>query len=325
MNDLHAQLDRAARFDAEYGHNLASHLPMALTALHRLGASAAQRDAFAERYVQRHALHGAIAIERWSWGDPWRERLGDPAAWPVYRGLFHEWIEQEGVSDTLVQVLPWLMPGVGAAAFHAMLRLGYALAAQHGSEVADSLAYWACRWFDCGSAKVGAVAGDPVEVLNGLRVRTPPRDLIAERMDLAARSRTFRAAMKHWTVNAESTLPAIARAAAEHYARSGNFTLLHLLTSAQAMHSVLPWLDADDRDRAVACYAAAGAAAWITTVEQALPAAPDLDWPAVVARALDSAARPDEEHVIKCVDAAREMNRIDPDPCWLAAAARAVA
>jgi hypothetical protein len=325
MNDLHAQLDSASAYDAEFGHNLATHLPMTLIAMQRLGAGAEQRDAFALRYAQAHRLHAAPPIQAWPAGEPWRERLGDPAAWPAYRGLFRDWIGHEGEHGVLAQVLPWLMPGVGAAAFHGLLRLSYGLAAQHSGEVADGLAYWACRWFDCGRAAVGSEAGDSSQLITGLHIRTAPRGLIAERMDLVARTPAFRAAMKRWTVNAKDTLPALARLAADHYAASASFTLLHVLTSAQAMHALLPWLEEPDRDQAVACYAAAGAAAWISAVQRVLPPAPPLDWPAVVARALDSSARPEEAHVIKCVDAARELNRSDPHPRWLAAAARAVA
>ena len=49
---LRQQLDHSARYDAEYSGNLSSHLPMALTALARLGADDARLAAFAERYVE---------------------------------------------------------------------------------------------------------------------------------------------------------------------------------------------------------------------------------------------------------------------------------
>ncbi len=54
---LRQLLDQSAGFDAEYGHNLASHLPMALTALARLGAADGRLAEFAERYSGR--LHPA--------------------------------------------------------------------------------------------------------------------------------------------------------------------------------------------------------------------------------------------------------------------------
>ncbi len=323
MNQLHAQLDRASAYDAEYGHNLASHLPMTLTALQRLGASAEQRDEWAKRYVQAHGLHAAPRIQHWSCGLPWRERLGDPAAWPAYRGLFRAWIEHEGEGAVLAQVLPWLMPGVGAAAFHGLLRVGYALAASQSNELADGLAYWACRWFDCGQATVGTKAQEPAELLTGLHIATAPRGLIAERMAVVAATPTFAGAMKRWTVNATDTVPAIARLAAEHYDTSGNFTLLHVLTSAQAMNALLPWFDESDRDQAVACYAAAGAAAWISAAPRVAAPCEALRWSQAIERVVSGAQR-DDEHAVKCVDAAREWDRIEPHPRWLAAATRAV-
>jgi Questin oxidase-like len=323
MNDLHQQLDRASAYDAEFGHNLATHLPMTLTAMQRLGASVQAREAFMARYVQTHGLRPVVPIQVWPVGDAWRERLGDPAAWPVYRGLFREWIAHEGERDVLAQVLPWLMPGVGAAAFHGLLRLAYGLSAEHSGEVADGLAYWACRWFECGAASMGEVADDSAAVMSALMPKKFPQPLIAERMQAAAQTAAFKKAMKGWRVKADVTLPALAKLAAQRYAVSGSFTLLHALTSVQAMSVVLPYIEADQRDEAVAAYAGAFAAAWASTpVVEKAPVAP-LVWEQVVRRTLASPDRPDWEHGVKCVDAARQMNRIDAHPCWLAAASRA--
>jgi Questin oxidase-like len=327
---LHAQLQAARHYDAEYGHKLASHLPMALTALQRLGASDAQRQAFFDRYVQTHRLHAAPPMAAWPAGDAWRDRLGDPAAWPAYRGLFHAWVAHEGVGDVLTQVLPWLMPGAGAAAFHGLLRVSYGVAAEDAAEVADGLAYWACRWFDCGSAALAspdAPASDVAKLLTGMHVRTASQGLIAERMDVIARTPAFRAAMQRFAVSAQDTLPALARLAAEQYAASGNFTLLHVLTSTQAVQTLLPWIDEDARGAALAAYAAAGAAAWISATPRTAAPAPEATWDEVIAHALQRAAAgsDDDEHMLKCVDAAREWHRIDPHPRWLAVARRAVA
>jgi hypothetical protein len=116
---LRALLTDAARFDAEYRGGLSNHLPMALTALTRLGADDERLAEFAQRYAQR--LHPATALEAWAAGDPWRGRFGDPLAWPAYRSLFREWIAHEGASAVLAQCLPPLMEGVAgfSAARHA--------------------------------------------------------------------------------------------------------------------------------------------------------------------------------------------------------------
>jgi hypothetical protein len=126
---LAALLDEGACFDAEYRGGLSNHLPMALQALQALGADAARLQAFAQRYSRR--LQPARPAEAWPAGEPWAARLGDPAAWPAYRDLFAQWLAYEDAGDVLRQVLPLLMQGCGAAAFHGLIRTASAVQATH--------------------------------------------------------------------------------------------------------------------------------------------------------------------------------------------------
>jgi hypothetical protein len=259
---LRRQLSEAAQWDAEHGGGLSSHLPMALVALARLGADEARRDAFARAYAQR--LHAAPPIEPWPAGDPWRERLGQPRAWPLYRDLWREWLKHEGASDTLQQVLPVLLQGVGAAAFHGAIRAAYALAANHADELADALAYWSCRWFACGRADGDDSSADSASVLaalDGIAAEIAPARLISEQMAHAAAHPRFAPAIARWRVDAHTTLPRLAQMAAERYAVEGGFTTLHLVTGTHALAVLLPWLEPEDRLEALRHHAAACAAA----------------------------------------------------------------
>jgi hypothetical protein len=318
---LRQGLEEAARFDAEYGASLSNHLPMALVALARLGADGARLQAFSAHYARR--LHAAPPPEPWPAGDPWTGRLGDPRAWPAYRSLFREWVAYEGAATVLAQALPRLMQGAGAAAFHGLIRSAYALAANHAEALADALAYWACRWFSCGRPPTGGTQDDPARVLASLpRPSVSGADLIAQAMARAAADPGFAPALAAWRFG-DDTLARLARAAAERYADHDGFTTLHLVTSAHALTVLLPWFDdASDRREAVAHYALAYAAAWATLgTERSAPAAPPLAWDTIVARALAS----DDDHVIKLVDSARELERVHGGAVWQRAAARAVA
>ena len=319
-------LKSVLRFDAEYGASLSNHLPMALTALTRLGASDERLHEFAQRYARR--LHEAPLIEPWPAGDPWRARFGEPRAWPAYRQLFREWVTVEGGPIVLSQALPALMQGVGAAAFHGPIRAAYALAANHADGLADALAYWACRWFDCGSASLaGGPAIDPAELPRLLDFPMPTRRLITEGMAHAAAQPRFVALCQVWHVDAATTLPRLARQAAAWYAASADFTVLHLLTSAHAMQVLLPWLDEDDRSAAlahyVAAYAVGVAAARDGMAREAAQrsAVAVLPWPEIVARAVKS----DDDHFIKLVDSARELEAVYGGAGWAQAASRAAA
>jgi Questin oxidase-like len=254
---LHTQLDRSLQFDAEYGSKLSSHLPMALTALARLGAGDERLGQFAQRYAMRVGLRPMPPPEAWPAGDAWQGRFGDPRAWPAYRDLFRQWLGFEGAPAVLAQALPALMRGVGAAAFHAQIRTAHAIDSGHEAELAHALAYWACRWFALGALATDGSQRDPAAVLSRMHFDKPKRPLIAERMALVAARPAFRQVAGSFLIDAERpavTLESLATLAAGLYAQTGHFTVLHLVTSAHAMRVLLPCLDPGDAAAALGHY-----------------------------------------------------------------------
>jgi hypothetical protein len=295
---LTALLDDGARFDAEYRGGLSNHLPMALLALRRLGADEARLAAFAAAYAAR--LEPAPAAAEWPAGEAWTHRLGERAAWPTYRTLFGEWLSYEHPEQVLEQVLPRLMVGCGAAAFHGMIRTAYAAQSGHDGELADALAYWACRWLP--------LDGTPPATNDGL---------IFERMQLAAAQAGFEDAVDAVALDA-GTLERLSRSSATLYAASGNFTVLHLVTSCHAMRVLLPF--ADDGLAALDEFIVAQVAGRHACGATAGEPAPLLPWDELVAAALLS----DDEHLIKLVDSAREEEAAYGGNEWQRAASRAV-
>ena len=297
---LRALLDAGAAYDAEYGRSLSNHRPMALAALKRLGADDARLAAFDAAYSRR--LHAMPPPEPWPAGEPWPDHLGHTRWWPRYRALFTEWLREEG-HDLLRPVLPRLLQGVGAAAFHGLIRTAYGLQSGHMGEIADGLAYWACRWLPLEGAPA-----DPDRSRVGL---------IFEGMQDAAAAPGFEAALRRVPLD-DGTLPRLAKDSADLYAASGDFVVLHLVTSAHAMRSVLPFVDeplagVDGYRRAwVAARRACGATA-------GRPAAL-LPWDEIVAFALGS----DDDHLVKLVDSCREETAQHGGDAWQRAASRAV-
>jgi hypothetical protein len=320
---LAERLEAAAAYDADFGGGLSNHLPMTLVALHRLGADEAALERFASAYAPR--LEPARPREPWPAGDAWASRLGDGTAWPAYRDLFAQWLEHENAGEVLEVVLPRFMEGCGGAAFHGLIRTAYAVTAARRHELADALAHWAARWQplpatpDDGDTPDGSATDDPAAVLPALPVPLgAARTLIAERMVAAAAQPGFARAAARLAIG-EDTVDRLARGAAILYAGSGNFTVLHLLTSAHAVRVLGRWLG--DPTPAHRAYWRAWAAGWAASGATPLRnPAPDLAWPAIVARAIAS----DDEHVIKAVDSCREQERALGGPEWRAAAARAV-
>jgi hypothetical protein len=318
------RLTRSARFDCEYGRGLANHLPMALASLARLGADEARLAAFEDGYAGQ--LKPAAPARAWPAGNPWRAPLGRRAAWPAYRSLFAEWIEHEGASDVLAQVLPWLWPGVAAAGFHGLIRTASAVRCGHVGEVAEGLAYWSCRHLPLGelpdppAASRGAHT-DPVALLRRLRAGSSSQRLIAERMrEVALDGEVNRVAAR--LVVTEETPRLLALASAQALAGSGDFTALHLVTATHAMRVLSRFVDEPLTGwrHFWQAYAHAVVAA---RLRRQGPAALR-SWEELERAALGSA----DEHLIKLVDSCREEERAWGEPgqtLWRAAASQYLA
>ena len=329
--NLHELLDQGVHDDAEHGDGLANHLPMVLVALQALGASDARMHSFAASYRTR--LRPARPAEAWPSGDGWRSRFGQIEAWSAYRDLFAQWLIHEGRDAVLDQTLPGLMPGCGGAAFHGLIRTALAVVGGHDGELADALAYWACRHLTLGAALPAAGAQqpssaretDPQSVLHSLWRDLagwhPAHGLIVQRMQAAAQQPAFTAHVSRLAIG-DGTLPALSRLVAHLYARSGNFTVLHLVTSAHAMRLLLPRLDEPlpaIRSYWLACAAGAATVPALAGLGVDMPPTP-LDWSEITARAIAS----DDEHVIKLVYSCREEERCHGGAEYREAAARAV-
>jgi hypothetical protein len=312
-------LDEGAAFDAEYGQGLSDHRPMALVALERLGADGNRLQAWAAGYERAKGLRRARPHENWPTGDAWTGRLGDRGAWPVYRHLFRQWIDHEGGAEVLSQVLPALMPGCAAAAFHGLIRTAYAAQVGHRGELADGLAHWASFFQPLGELPASdATETDPLALLRRLRAGTSSAPLIAGRIADAARDGRVNRVIAALRVDA-ATPERLARAAALAYAESGNFTALHLVTGTHAMRIVARF--ADDAEAAWRWFWQAYAHGVVAARLQ--PATTPLvlrDWPRLVAAARAS----DDEHVIKLVDSGREEERAYGGDDWRRAASRAL-
>jgi hypothetical protein len=311
-------LSDGARFAPEYADGLSNHLPMTLVALHRLGADAARMTAWHERYARR--LRPAPQADPWPAGDPWPGRLGQLEAWPLYRSLFQQWVDHEGAQEMLAQTVPVLMPGCGAAAFHGPIRVACAARSGHAGELADALAYWACRFLPLGALPaVPGTQADPEPLLQALRAGRSKRSLIFQRMQDAARGADLHAQVARLAID-EHTLERLARLSAKAYAYSGNFTALHLVTGCHAMRVLSAFLD-DDDGTALRWFWQAWAAAVVAAAMKASAAPRLLPWEAIV----QSALAQDDEHVIKLVDSCREQERAYGGSDWRLAASRAVA
>lgn len=322
---LYALLDANPRHPPEYRDQLTNHLPMALHALHCLGASPQRMRDFYTGYSKRFqdlyvptpaALSNPQTVD-------WRALRGQADAYPVLLAYFNDLVVREGVHGSLRQSLPDLMPGVAAAAFHGAIRTAHAVDAGHRQELAAALAYWGWRWQaleapPAPDALLGLDVWAPrlVQESLGWRSNGP---LISIRMARASQSTTYvaLAAALAPAENLATRIRQLAGLAVDRYVASPNFTVLHMVTGLRALRTLLPWIEDSVQAQALLAhnFVAAYLAAQVKPLDAPPIAAPH-HWDAVIAAAIDS----DDDHVVKLVHACREEAAVYGEGNYLRAA-----
>lgn len=321
---LDALLDRAQAFAPEYRGTLSNHLPMALVALDALGADVARMESFFAIVAAKldPAPPPAPAC------NDWISRRGRLSAFPALRAHFVQAIATQGRDAVLRRALPSLVDGIGAGAFHGLLRTASAVVAGHDDELASGLAHWASWHLPLAQFVVpqaaGAAHADVATWLADVMTRADSwrsnAGMITPRMRAFAQTAAFRDGADRLVVH-DRTLRELAAQALSIYLRTRNFTVLHLITSAHALRLITPWLDAPLV--AVRHYAhayAAGVAASGVDMNAPPIAVNVLPWPDVLRAGIAS----NDEHVIKLVYACREEWLATGDADYQQAASLAV-
>jgi hypothetical protein len=195
--------------------------------------------------------------------------LGSSGDYPRFVSFFQDRIREAGVDAVLHDWVPVLIPGLAASAFHAMIRLAYAIEGGLEDEIALALAYWASEYaplplaLEPGEGSLEQIAG---------RLRAKLADhvfkpgIIIDRMLEIAWDQALAGAVVQPA--AAPSLRDIARFALQAYAEREDFTLLHIVTGCHAFRIVQRY--ANDKALARRYLWQAALAAWLTVV--AVPA-----------------------------------------------------
>jgi hypothetical protein len=302
-----------------YGNRLANHLPMALLALDQLGAGPAILRRFAGDYG-RKLLPAAVAGSEL---DP-HDYLGSSGDYPRFVRFFEDRIREAGAEAVLHDWVPVLIPGLAASAFHAMIRLAYAIEGGLEDEIARALAYWAGEYASLPMSLDPADASLD-EIAERLRARTAHHvfkpGIIIDRMQEIAWHPALAGAAVQPAV--PPSLREIACFALQAYGRREDFTLLHIVTGCHAFRIVQAYTN--DKAMARRYLWQAALAAWLTVgpapAGRKVDTAQDASKPEerdIAARAVLSS----DDHVIKLCYSALCEHREYGDPAYLRAALR---
>jgi len=333
----------------EFDGWLSNHGPMAAEAMVRRG-HADRVHPWLDGYMARleEFPRGSAPI-----GSDWRHALGDPRRVADWTSYFRREVSGQPWRQVLDTWWLRLLPGVAAAATHGVIRVGHAVRAllgdgedaDHLTELAHGLAYWAARWQPVPGAPGAA---PPLVTTPGQQAGPTATDALAAVPRIADQSGGIRdrlprlAGLPGWPAalaspqvpaSAEalrSWLAGLVEAAATRYLFYGHGEGVMLVHSATAPNAVLRTLPALDQHLWPPSVTAAWAAAAALTAVYA-PAAPALrtelpEAPAGPQKAEETFARAVEhgdEHVIKFADTATDVYARTGNPAALAAAIRA--
>ncbi|TFW27581.1 questin oxidase family protein [Massilia horti] len=304
-----------------YGHRQANHLPMALVALDRLGADPPTLSGFAERYVRRLRLRPAARAAL----DP-HEYLGSADDFARFAAFFEQRISESGLDAVLRDWMPVLMPGLAGAAFHALIRFGYAVDTAIEGEIAHALAFWASEYV-CLPLSLDPAQGTLEEIAVRLRSRVASYTLEPGIITDKLLEISWHPALAGPVLQPKEPpgLEQIARFALEAYRKHADFTLLHVLIACHAFRLALPY--ASDKALALRYMWQGALVAYLTVVPPAQPGEQDL-LPDAELTERDIAAlamRAEDDHVTRLCYAALSEWRQYGEPAYLQVAARSLA
>jgi hypothetical protein len=306
-------LARARGYRPSYRGGLCNHLPMALIAMERMGATPTRLETYADDYLK--AMEPAPAPGGAIDAGNWRTRLGEESAYADYLGFFQREVARRNARATLRAYLPELAAGLAAAAFHPMIRTAFGVIADDAEEIAVGLAYWASRHLALpraaaefpDSASALPRTEDPVALLDGLRghadldYQPDPDNLIDRELAAAAALPGFPAIAAALVID-DLTLARLRQAAALLFFAADDFNSLHAVTGLHAA-GVLCDFAADGRAFAAELWRAF-LALYISLDRPGLPGMAEVaaatarelpDWN----RILPAAVADPDEHVIK--------------------------
>jgi hypothetical protein len=323
---LHDLLDRNRAF-ALAARGTTNHLPMALIALQRMGASDFRLLEYFAWWETHKALPHAPALLFAQAGDDprdtqdWLALRGEARAFEALSRRFEAWMKRDGAAPVATAVWQRLDGSVATNAFHALIRLAYGLEAGHRGEAAAGLAALVVAHLELG-LRLDALESAPSvpaaldRIHRAMEGAVFAGGAITGALKRAAADPRLQAALSVPALHTSQRLRAMAQAAIALYAQTQDFTVLHLVTMLHAARVLLqrcPGLDTPRQHLALwsafcTAYAAVGSPR-LMAVE-----APDevLDWPQIFAAAVAH----QDDHVIKLSHSCHEEFRHYGNPLY---------
>jgi hypothetical protein len=293
-------------FSTYYHGELYSHTPMALIALRDLGASEKRLCEFYDYGSQK--LEPIKLNTKKICDENWKDYFGEYELESSYVEYFRDIVQREGIVKSVSKYFDILMEGVGAAAFHPIIRLSYGVRQGNKDEVAISLATWAASFVNLEVTTDLSEENELKDILKWFQEKNfnlnekIKADNIATRMLEVSKNKNYKK-LCSTIFSSELERDKLEESLLWLYSQTNNFTLLHAVTSHHAFEFLLD--SSINKEKSKAYFWKAILAAYLSTtgvvkvdLSWEYPPFDNLpSWEEIKSSAIES----NDDHVIKLV------------------------
>lgn len=240
--------DKYVDYQSDYNGGFSSHMPMVAYSLYDFGVPTEKiglyLDKFIEKYdVQKEAFTVNYEITR----DNYKEFYGKVDALGAYYNYFKAELNALGKGKLLNKYVPDLISGVAGRAFHPLIRLAFAVNADYHEEIIRAISYFAATYLPHKIAKDLDRPTDLLKAVNNLSVKTKDivneGSLIADKIEKIYATDSFINNIFLLSDNSDEALEQLDTIINTLYVKTKGFTVLHAVTSKEALKVLLPFID----------------------------------------------------------------------------------
>ena len=307
---LNKLLNRAQGYDIETKvMGITNHLPMALIALERLGATPKRLNEYFEFYVEKL---NPLEYFPYDGEFKWLNHLGEKDKFGAYLDFYLSQIYFYGINFTLSTHIEKLLQGCVASAFHALIRLSYGIMQLNSKEVAFGLAHMSSHFLLLPEPLKSDMQPSALidKALNAFSNYEAVGDSITKRMTDIAEHHGFANVNRY---PEDLSLGSFSTLFSQLYLRSNNFTILHTVTSCHAMRVLLPYIQ--DKNTALKSYWSAALVAVLSINHLSLSGIEVASFKSTDELSFSDAIKSNDDHIIKlvfsCIEEYKYYNEIN--------------
>ena len=230
-------------FRSDFQNENTNHLPMALFAMFKLGATKKELELFAEKYFDRQEFVKVTAPKLSITKENWEHNLGERDMYESYQEFYRKEVEVMGIEKCISHYFNLLSTGIASEAFHCFIKLAYAVESMNIEEIINALSYLSATIFSTPSNSFSIIkeVKRTDEIIFNLensmffKTKTFKGDNISHKIKEVFQDESFLEFVIIPDFSIENNMSYLKNSVLKLHLLKCNFTSLHLVTSLHAL------------------------------------------------------------------------------------------